>query len=221
MLKQPIFSPQLLGDNGGAISSTQNGSYDLPSGEYWELLSVDLGFHWLPGTRPWPSGRLLPWQEPRVQFGQFHGLCLNTHTCMALRRWDLGMGYGWELSVYCPEALLHQSMAQSTCGHTLMCRCTYFYFVSEWQGSQNPLFYEDASASAMLCLSACLRVHRGAPPRGRVKSVLPPLRYEIPACLSGPSSRPTSTLTPRTSSPLQIAEEDSDIKEPLQHPHQE
>ena len=31
------------------------------------------------------------------------------------------MGYGWELSVYCPEAPLHQSMAQPTYVHTLMC----------------------------------------------------------------------------------------------------
>ena len=31
------------------------------------------------------------------------------------------MGYGWRLSIYCPEVVLPQSMAYPTCVHTLVC----------------------------------------------------------------------------------------------------
>ena len=46
-----------------------------------------------------------------VQFGQVRASRLNLHVLMPLRRWDLRMGYGWGLSVYCPVAPLPQSMA--------------------------------------------------------------------------------------------------------------
>ena len=38
--------------------------------------------------------------------GRSMGLCFSPRTCMPLRRWDLGMGYGWKLSVYFLEARL-------------------------------------------------------------------------------------------------------------------
>ena len=108
-LKQPTFSPQLLGDIGGAISP--EGSWDEPSGEHREPLSVGSGAHWLPRTRPWLVGTLLPWQGSRVNCGRVRGLCLTPRTCVPLRRWDLGLEYGLGLSVYCPEAPLPQSIA--------------------------------------------------------------------------------------------------------------
>ena len=55
-LKQPIFSYQLLRDNGGAISLAQKGSWDLPLREHREPLSVGLGAPWFPGTRLWLGG---------------------------------------------------------------------------------------------------------------------------------------------------------------------
>ena len=94
----------------GHISGSE-GSWDEPSEEHREPLSVGLGAHWLPGTRLWLVGTPLPWQGSRVNFGQVRGLCLNPRTCAPLRRWDPGVGYGWGLSVYCPEVPLPQSMA--------------------------------------------------------------------------------------------------------------
>ena len=73
-------------------------------------LMIDLGELWLPRMRAWLVGRLLTWQGSRVGFGQVRGLCVNAGTRVPLRRCNLGMGYGWGLSVYCPEAPLPQSM---------------------------------------------------------------------------------------------------------------
>ena len=80
-----------------------------------------LRLHWFPGRRPWLVLKPLPWQGSRVQLGQVRGWCLNPRTCVPLRRWDLGVGYGWGLSGYCPEVPLSQFMAWPTCVHTLMC----------------------------------------------------------------------------------------------------
>ena len=110
-LKQPTFSPQLLGDNGGARSPAQRevAACHLRSmGSHCRTTLEPIVFR---KTRPWLVGRPLLWQGSRVQYGQVRGLCLNPCTCMPLKRWDLGMGYGWGLSVSCPEAPLPQSMA--------------------------------------------------------------------------------------------------------------
>ena len=72
---------------------------------------VGLRAYMLPGTRPWLAGRHLPWQGSRVQFGQVGELCLRPRTYMPLRMCDLGMAYGWGLSVYCPEVPLPQALA--------------------------------------------------------------------------------------------------------------
>ena len=85
------------------------------------LLSVAFGVCWLLETHRWLVKRPLLWQGSRVQLGRVCGFCLNPRTRMPLRRWDLGMGYGGELSVYCPEAPLSQFLAERTCVHTLMC----------------------------------------------------------------------------------------------------
>ena len=69
------------------------------------------GAGWLPRTRRRLVGMPLTWQDSRVKSGQVCGLCLNPRTCMPVRSWDLGMGYGWELDVYCPETPLSQSIA--------------------------------------------------------------------------------------------------------------
>ena len=70
-----------------------------------------LGAHWLLKMRPWLVGSALLWQGCRLYFGQVRGLCLIPRTHMQLGRWDPGMGYGWGLSVYCPQVFLPQSMA--------------------------------------------------------------------------------------------------------------
>ena len=74
-------------------------------------LLVGIGAYWPHGTRPWLVGTLLPWQGATVIFGQICGLCLSPRICKPLRSWDLGSGYGLGPSVYCPEALLPQSLA--------------------------------------------------------------------------------------------------------------
>ena len=86
-------------------------SCDQSSGVHGELLLVRLGLHWFPGIRPWLARRSFPWPRSRVQFGQVRGLCLNPCTSVPVERWDLGMGYGWKLSVYCDEVALPKSMA--------------------------------------------------------------------------------------------------------------
>ena len=77
----------------------------------WEPLLVVSRAHWLQGTRPLLVGTLLPGQGSRVKCGQVRGLCLNSHTCLPLRRWDLGLGYGSGLIFYCREVPLPKSMA--------------------------------------------------------------------------------------------------------------
>ena len=62
-LKQPIFSYQLLRDDGGAISLAQRGVGTCRYGEQRELLSVGLGASWFPGTRLWLGGTNLPLAE--------------------------------------------------------------------------------------------------------------------------------------------------------------
>ena len=83
----------------------------MPSREHGEPLKSGLGGYLFPRRRLWLVGRPLPWQGSRVQLGQVRGLCLNPRTCMPLRRWDLGVGYGWTLSLHYPEAPLPQSTA--------------------------------------------------------------------------------------------------------------
>ena len=145
-------------------------SWDLPSGEHGEAPSVDPAAHWLTGNCPWLVKSLLPRQGFRVNSGLVRGLCLNPRTCVPLTRWDLGSGYGLGLSVYCAELPLPQATAQPNCVHALMCFFIYICFVTEWQGSWNALIYEDTLVSAVLCLSACLRVRRsmtrGVAPHG-------------------------------------------------------
>ena len=58
-----------------------------------------------------PGRESFPLAISRLQFWQVRWLCLNPRTCMSLRRWDLGMRYGWGLGFYCPEAPLPQSTA--------------------------------------------------------------------------------------------------------------
>ena len=82
----------------------------MPSEEH-RPLPGDLGAVGFLGTCQRLVGRPLPWQGSRVQLGHVRGLCLNPRTCMSLMRWDLGMGHGRGLSVYCPEAHLPESMA--------------------------------------------------------------------------------------------------------------
>ena len=94
----------------GHISSSEK-SWDLPWEEHTESSLVGLGDFCSWNTRLWLGKKPLPWQDLGLQFGQVRGLCLSPRTCMPLRKWDLGMGYGWELSPYCPEASLPQSMA--------------------------------------------------------------------------------------------------------------
>ena len=62
-LKQPIFSYQLLRDDGGAISLAQRGVGTCRYREHREPLSVGLGAPWFPGTRLWLGGTPLPLAE--------------------------------------------------------------------------------------------------------------------------------------------------------------
>ena len=51
--EQPIFSYQLLGDNGGAIFPARMGSWDLRLGEHRGFMSASLGVPWFQRTRLW------------------------------------------------------------------------------------------------------------------------------------------------------------------------
>ena len=59
-LKKPIFSYQLLGDNGGSSSLAQMGGWDPPLREHGEQLLAGLGAPWLLGTRLWLGGTPSP-----------------------------------------------------------------------------------------------------------------------------------------------------------------
>ena len=131
------------------------GIWSLPSEEQRDPLWVDPGAFWLLRTRPWLTGRSLSWQGSRVQFERGCWLCFNPGTRMPLTRSDLGKGFVWGLSVYCPEAPLPQSMAEPTYVHTLMCFFIYLCFAPDWQRSEKAWSHEDAHVSAVLSLPAC------------------------------------------------------------------
>ena len=94
----------------GHISRSE-GSSDKQSEEHKELPSSRLGADWLPGAPLWLVGTLPPWQGSTFNPWQVRVFPLNPRTCLPLERWDLGMGYDMELSVYYPVAPIPQAIS--------------------------------------------------------------------------------------------------------------
>ena len=115
MLKQPIFSYQLLGDNFGALSLAQSGVGTCRQGSIGSHCSLALEFLGSEEHACGWAGHPPPSAGFQGPDWAGHWLCLSPRPCWPLRGSDLGLGSELGLSVYCPAMLLPQSSLNPMC----------------------------------------------------------------------------------------------------------